>query len=240
MGAAPAYAEAASQRPSVRSASGGDPALTVALDLAFLLQLGQHAIEVIRFDPHLLGDLRDRDPGRALHELERLVGARGAAAAATRTPRPTGGGGRRRSAGAACRCSARAPGPTSRADQRSACGLELRDLLLSSLKRESMSLTVLSRNSVTVKSPCALVKSLRQTCPCAQKNVRRPTIQQMWRYLSGFSRSAFNRSSDFWASRSDAAPTITRLATVPRRPPGGVKSFMYSNRVAPSPSAVSS
>ena len=74
-------------------------------------EAGQHAVEVVLLDAHLLGDLGDRDAGAGAHELERLLGAGAAAARAPATPgaaacaRP-----RRRAAPAtAARCSPRAP-----------------------------------------------------------------------------------------------------------------------------------
>ena len=53
------------------------------------------------------------------------------------------------------------------------------------------------------------------------------------------SSSVFRRASELCASRSESPPTITRLATVPRTPPGALNSFVYSNVVAPSPSSAS-
>src|ERR671931_9883 len=85
----------------------GHPALALLLDLAVLGQLGKHAIQVIRGDPHLLAHFRDGDPGLGLYQRQGLGGtrstsARPAAPAPVRAPRsgttttggPTGRGGR--------------------------------------------------------------------------------------------------------------------------------------------------
>src|SRR6185312_7899365 len=63
------------------------PALALAPDLSIGGQPGHDAVEIVRFDTHLLRDLGDRDPGRRTHKLERLVGPRATPAAA---PRPAG------------------------------------------------------------------------------------------------------------------------------------------------------
>ena len=73
------------------AASFGVPAAALLGDQAVLGQAGQHAVEVVLLDPHRLGELGDRDPGPRAHELERLLGARAAAAraaAACRCPSP--------------------------------------------------------------------------------------------------------------------------------------------------------
>src|SRR5690349_13287564 len=63
------------------------PALALAPDLSVGGQPGHHAVQIVRFDTHLFRDLGDGDTWRRAHELERLIGARAAAAAA---PRPAG------------------------------------------------------------------------------------------------------------------------------------------------------
>ncbi len=79
---------------SNRSASGRMPALSVPADLTLRHELGHHPVQVVRLDLQLLRDLRDRDPGPVANELERLVGARTAAAATARPTGPAGGAGR--------------------------------------------------------------------------------------------------------------------------------------------------
>ena len=55
------------------------PAAAVLDDEAIGGEAGQHAVQVVLLDAHLLGDLGDRDPGVGGDELERLLGARAAA-----------------------------------------------------------------------------------------------------------------------------------------------------------------
>lgn len=76
----------------------GVPAPPLLAHLALALKPGQHAVEVVLLDPHLLGDLGDGDAGSALHELERLVstGARATRPAAPATGRTRGVTGRPR------------------------------------------------------------------------------------------------------------------------------------------------
>src|SRR3954470_16979103 len=62
------------------------PAAAVLADEAVLLQRGQHAVEVVLLDPHRLGHLGDRDAGARADELERLLGARAAAAGPSAPP----------------------------------------------------------------------------------------------------------------------------------------------------------
>src|SRR3954469_15417310 len=61
------------------------PAAAVLADEAVLLERRQDAVEVVLLDAHRLGHLGDRDAGACAHELERLLGAR---AAAARPPAP--------------------------------------------------------------------------------------------------------------------------------------------------------
>ena len=67
--------------PAARSARRGVRAAGL-LHPAFLLKVAQHAVEVVRLDPHLLRDLRGGDPRVRLDQLHRLVGAGVAAAGA--------------------------------------------------------------------------------------------------------------------------------------------------------------
>src|SRR5665213_4555633 len=53
----------------------GVPAAAFLLYLCFLLESGQHAVEVVLLDAHLGGKLGDADAGLALHERQRLGGA---------------------------------------------------------------------------------------------------------------------------------------------------------------------
>src|SRR3954468_10459778 len=62
------------------------PAAPLLADEAVLLERRQDAVEVVLLDAHRLGHLGDRDAGARAHELERLLGAR---AAAARPPAPT-------------------------------------------------------------------------------------------------------------------------------------------------------
>src|SRR5687768_8652228 len=57
----------------------GMPAAPVLLDEPVVGQPGEDPVEVVLLDAHLLGDLRDRDPGLGADERERL-GATGARA----------------------------------------------------------------------------------------------------------------------------------------------------------------
>src|SRR5690349_9946894 len=60
------------------------PALALALDLSVGGQAGHDAVQIVRFDTHLLRDLGDGDPRGRAHELERLIGPRTTPAAAAR------------------------------------------------------------------------------------------------------------------------------------------------------------
>src|SRR5690348_281839 len=67
------------------------PAAPLLADLAVLLQAGEDAVEVVLLDAHLVGELRDGDPGVRADELERLLAARARAArAAASTGAPAG------------------------------------------------------------------------------------------------------------------------------------------------------
>src|SRR3954469_12414970 len=77
------------------------PAAAVLADEAVLLKRRQDPVEVVLLDAHRLGHLGDRDAGALAHELERLLGAR---AAAARPPAPAAAAAR----GAAGRTAARA------------------------------------------------------------------------------------------------------------------------------------
>src|SRR3954454_19506948 len=96
------------------------PAAALLAHEAVLLERGQHAVQVVLLDAHRLGHLGDGDAGARPHELERLLGARAAAArpaapaAAARAARGAArAGGRARRAPAACRRAAarRSGGP---------------------------------------------------------------------------------------------------------------------------------
>ncbi len=63
------------------------PALTVALHLSSLNEPGHHAIQVIRLDFQLLGELRNGDSRPRANELEGLVGT---SVTAATTARATG------------------------------------------------------------------------------------------------------------------------------------------------------
>src|SRR4051794_23997214 len=74
------------------------PAAALLADHPVLLQRRQHAVQVVLLDAHLVGQLRDRDPGRGAHDGQRLLGARAgalgpAAAAGAGGRRLAGGGG---------------------------------------------------------------------------------------------------------------------------------------------------
>src|SRR4051812_49593307 len=56
------------------------PAPAFLADEPLLLEAGEHPIEVVLLDAHLLGDLGDRDAGVVLHQLHRLLAARARAA----------------------------------------------------------------------------------------------------------------------------------------------------------------
>src|SRR5436190_1490201 len=66
------------------------PAPAVLADEAVLLEAGQHAVEVVLLDAHLLGHLGDRDPGPGTHELERLTGTCPAPAGTAAAPGAAG------------------------------------------------------------------------------------------------------------------------------------------------------
>src|SRR3954447_13982437 len=56
------------------------PAAALLADEAVLLERGQDAVQVVLLDAHRLGHLGDGDAGARPHQLERLLGARAAAA----------------------------------------------------------------------------------------------------------------------------------------------------------------
>src|SRR3954452_20327154 len=83
------------------------PATPRLRDLALLREAGHDAVEVVLLDPHRLGELGDGDPGAGLDEVERLVGARAAAARPAAAARARGlGAARARATG--CRGGCRA------------------------------------------------------------------------------------------------------------------------------------
>ena len=49
------------------------PAPALLADEALLLEAGEHAVEVVLLDAHLLGDLRDGDAGVRRDQLQRLL-----------------------------------------------------------------------------------------------------------------------------------------------------------------------
>src|SRR5947209_10555917 len=106
------------------------PALAVALDLAVGDQLGHDPVEVVGLDSELLGDLGDGDAGLALHQVERLLGARIAAAAATGTSGSPGAGAPGPPASGRGTGTARTSGSPAGADQRCPRCLQPPDLLL--------------------------------------------------------------------------------------------------------------
>src|SRR5215208_3192355 len=59
------------------------PALAVATHLALVRELRQDAIEVVRLDSHVTGELGDRDAGSRSHQFHRLSRAGVVALAAT-------------------------------------------------------------------------------------------------------------------------------------------------------------
>src|SRR6476620_11775756 len=67
------------------------PAAALLAHQPVLLQRRQHAIEVVLLNVHRLGDFRNGDAGPGAYELERLLGARAAAARAAATPGAAGG-----------------------------------------------------------------------------------------------------------------------------------------------------
>jgi hypothetical protein len=62
------------------------PAATFLFDLFFRLQTRQNAVQVVLLDSHLRRELRNRDPGLALDERQRLRSPRAAAFAPAGTP----------------------------------------------------------------------------------------------------------------------------------------------------------
>src|ERR1700693_499034 len=94
-------------RPRPLALALGVPATAFLRDLAFLLEAGEHPVEVVLLDAHLRSELRDRDAGLALHEGESLGRPRATAFAApgtTASGRTTGFAGRFRG-GSRCRFS---------------------------------------------------------------------------------------------------------------------------------------
>src|ERR1700679_1926639 len=75
---------------------GWMPPLSVTSDKTVRSQLGHDAVQVVRFDLHRRGDLRDRDAGLGPNKLKRLRRAGVATTASARTAGPTAssGGGR--------------------------------------------------------------------------------------------------------------------------------------------------
>src|SRR6478752_4737843 len=69
------------------------PAAALLAHQPVLLQRRQHAIEVVLLNVHRLGDFRNGDAGPGADELERLLGARAAAARTSATPGAAAGGG---------------------------------------------------------------------------------------------------------------------------------------------------
>ncbi len=220
------------------------PALAVALDLTVGHQLGHHAVQVVRLDLQLLGDLGDGDPGLAANQLEGLIGpgvtsaatARSAGTAAAAPPLGTRG---------ARRTPRSAPG----SEQGGTGGLELETSSLSARNRPSMSFTVVSTKSATdfslsgiCEKNCGEPYTHGVTAPYGRVFERglRSGVKTGSACDQSRSSSAFKRLSEPLASRSEAAPTITRLATFPSIPPGGVNSLEYLNSVRSSPRGESS
>src|SRR5215207_7871101 len=69
---------------------GRVPAAVALHDLAFRFEGRHHAVEIVGVYPHRVGQLADRDAGASAHELERLLGARAAAARAAAAPAARG------------------------------------------------------------------------------------------------------------------------------------------------------
>src|SRR5262249_6606892 len=108
------------------------PALAFALHLSVAEEPRHHSVQVVRFDPHLLSDLRDRDARGSAHEFERLVGTSTATAAPTRATRTAAATTARCCACRRCGCT-RGTWTTRSTPATDECGarrLELGDLLL--------------------------------------------------------------------------------------------------------------
>jgi hypothetical protein len=197
---------------SVTSAGCRMPALALAFDLSVGGQPGHYAIEIVRFDTHLLRDLGDRDPGRRAHKLKRLIGSRTTSAAATRpagtTTRRSAPSGRRRPGRASGAWTTRS---TPAAGQRGTRRLQPGHFFLE-----------LAQTVIDFLHGC-VDEASQIDSPSVGFALK---IQRVSRVYLLRSNSALSRASELLASRSDVAPTMNRLATLPRRPPGGMNSLV--------------
>src|ERR1700722_19134651 len=98
------------------------PAASLLLDLLFLLEPGEDAVQVVLLDVHLGGQLGDRDPGLSCDERQCLSGTRATALATARTATGSLGCGGRGGCRARCLCGLGCLGRTSTA---CACGTAL-------------------------------------------------------------------------------------------------------------------
>src|SRR3954447_8094008 len=129
------------------------PALAIPLDLAVLHQLGHDAVQVVRLDLQLLGDLGNGDPRTRAHQVQGLGGTRIAGTPATRSTRAPA---RAAGAGGIGRAG-RTAGATAAPDEGSTGSFEPDDLLLE-LAQSAVDVLDGAVNEVSqvIQPPCLL------------------------------------------------------------------------------------